>query len=80
MYLFPSVLSFRFFLMLWLCFHFIMKSVFAPKCIGSNAFPWSFKERNTISIYYGLRHEVVKCQDDAILEASETRGHHGAVK
>lgn len=77
MCLFHSVLSFRFFLMLWLCFYFMMKSVFAPKCISSNAFPRSFKAMNTISIYYGLRHEVVKCQDDDVLEASETWSHHG---
>lgn len=35
---------------------------------------------NTISIYCGLRYEVVKCQDDYVLEASKTQGHLGAMK
>jgi len=40
----------------------------------------SFKAMNTLSIYYGLRHEVVKCQADDALEAGEAQRGHGAVQ
>lgn len=35
---------------------------------------------NTISIYHGLRHEVLKRQDDDVLEASEAQGHNESMK